>query len=447
MKKLKELWQKSKRAVRNLGLAGLIAGGLAVGNKTEAVSVDGFVHNSYDGVSGKNCPVKIYIIRSPPSSGDTVYAITDSKQRYSQDASNFDPSATIGDTIYIEAKKDTLGKDYKAKTMWKIKDSGNYVFEITLDNPDNPSRAFTASLGAPFSQGWIRDTSGLSNPLNSVYWLAKNPEQKRTTQVDTGYVWPWDHFWRGYVNFEKQDSVAKHGDSAYISLEKSLGDTTWRTLIPFSIDTTGGDAMKVADTVYFPLEKIINDTTKPDISNVTEWPDTNYQGPYPISAEIYDGSGIDTSKTKLTWKLNNSDSTLANIDSIISNNYYFTIDTTADTGDSVFYKLKAVDASANQNEAYWPGPFASDWYSFEVNSIGVPEDGNDLEKEFKVWPSIVRNKLQVRGADRFDVSDIAGRKVKNYEANSTGAYDFDVPSGIYFVKSGDKTKKIVKLKR
>ncbi len=321
---------------------------------TAKTDIRGFVHDSYDEVSGKNCPVKIY--RKPKGSKDTLFTTTDENGRYLEFESNFILPASPGDTLFVHAYKDTLGKTYTSDLMFLA--GTNYNLEITLNDPDKLSKAFTVSLGAPFSQGWIQDTSGLPNPINGIYWLAKNPEQKCTTQVDTGYVWPLNHYWRSCFNFEEQDSVARHDDSVYISLEKTVSDTTWRTLIPFTIDTTWLDAMKVADTMWFPLEKIINDQTQPSISDVTTWPDTNFTGPYPVSAYITDASGIDTTKTRLSWKLNNSDSTIVRADSIKSDTFYFTVlaDSSASAGDSVNYKIKATDASNNSNKAYWPGP-------------------------------------------------------------------------------------------
>ena len=427
------------RTFRNIFLT--LAFILGLSSSVESVDMRGYVHDSEDGFSGKNIPVKFC------TDQDTLYNTTNENGRYVENSNNFDPpQPNIGDTISI------LAYNGSHTTMLKFLLGTDYNLEATLDNPDNPSKAFTVNLGAPISSGGIKDTSGLPDPLVGVYWLNKNSLQTCTTQVDTGYVAPLTHYWRGWFNFEEQDSVAKHGDSAYISLEKYVADTTYRTLIPFEIDTTWLAAMQAGDsTVWFPLEKIIDDQTPPNISNVTTWPDTSFVGPFDVEATITDAAGI--GEEWLKYRLGSVAAESCNADSSVGDIYYYTIPSVI-SPDSVHYQIKAIDDSQNANVAFWPGPSSNDWHSFYVSPTSVKS--NDIEaktKQFKVWPTLARDKINISGAKSVNIYNVSGRKVAEYNnknSNCTGTCDLsDVPQGVYFVKpkEGSKeTKKVIKIK-
>ncbi|MCK4352819.1 T9SS type A sorting domain-containing protein [candidate division WOR-3 bacterium] len=82
---------------------------------------------------------------------------------------------------------------------------------------------------------------------------------------------------------------------------------------------------------------------------------------------------------------------------------------------------------------------------------GIEQGLEKKVEEFKIWQNPVRDKIKVSGTKGkgFSVYDISGRKIKSYESNSTGIYNFDIPSGIYFVKpdeKGRKVKKIIKVR-
>lgn len=411
--------------------------------------IAGHIHDSEDGIPGKNIPVKIY--RKPTGPVDTLYTTTNENGRYLEFESNFIPEANFGDTLFVKA----YDGDYT--TVLKFLAGTDYNLEATLDNPDNPSKAFTVSVGAPFDLGGIKDTSGLPDPITGIYRLAKNSVQTCTTQVDTGYCsYPWDHFWRSWFNFEEQDSVAKHGDSAYISLEKVNEDTLYRTLIPFEIDTTWLAAMQAGDsTVWFPLEKIVNDQTAPNITGVTEWSDTSYAGPFDVKAHITDGAGVDSSNTFLRWYIDN-DSTTAWADSIKSDTFFFNIDTILGGSETINYQIKATDNSDNQNVSYWPGPSSDDWWSFNVTPVGSSENENiegKIKAGFRVNQHLGRNFKfscdKYKGTEKaLRIFNSVGRLVDEILSND-GKWNLDgknIPSGFYFAILDNKTKKIVNIK-
>lgn len=188
------------------------------------------------------------------------------------------------------------------------------------------------------------------------------------------------------------------------------------------------------------------DMTPPNISDVTEWSETDSTGPYAVQYVRSDESGI--SGDSLTYRVNQGTSKTVPADSVKGDTAYCTIDTTTVAEDSVHYRVKTIDGSANANVAYWPSQ--DGWHSFKVKGIGIEEPEINKE-EFKAW--IAGSKLHVEGADRFGVHDIAGRNIKSYEneSSTTGVYDFNVPSGIYFVRSEEgkdkgKTEKVIVVK-
>ena len=339
---------------RNIFLTSVFLFGLASSVKG---GISGHVHDSEDGVSGKNIPVKIY--RKPTGSIDTLFTTTNGNGRYLEFESNFNPSANPGDSLWILAYNGSHTANLKSIA------GTNYNLGITLDNPNNPSKAFTLCIGDPDNMKWIHDTSGVPGLLNGIYWLNKNPTQKCTTEVDTTWT---NYYYVGNLNLEEQDSPCSHNDAGMVYLEKYIADTTFRTHIAFIIDTTWLGAQLISPEVYFPLEKIITDQTPPTITNVTEWPDTSYLGPYPVQATITDASGIDSAW--LIWRFNSATPESSNADSIEGDIYHFTIPEVA-APTFVEYKIKATDASENQNVGYWP---TSGWYSFNITSPGVSED-------------------------------------------------------------------------
>jgi hypothetical protein len=437
---------KVKNWLKKVGIGALLLGGL-FSNKVNATGISGFVHDSYDGISGKGCPVKIY--RKEVTGGiDTIYATTNFRGRYSKDTGEFDPEPSPGDTLFVKVEKDTLGKKYAARLEFLAGTA--YNLELALGDPDKLAKNLMVVVDSVKDTVFINPNDSL---LQATLILYKNKSQPVTTffkKKDTPY-----NYLDLFINLQNQDSAFTQGDSFKICIEKTRNDTTWFTEVLSAVDTTLGNAMRVneynsvhngafhKDTLYFPQEKIVTDVTPPVIANATHWPDTTCTGPYDVKFVASDAAGI--SERGLEYKINDGSVKNVSPDSVKGDTAYCTIDTTVVPDDSVHYRVKAKDASANQNEAYWP---ASGWQSFKAKAIGIDED----------WP--VKGKLIVKpsiGARFFankDVSiyDVTGRKLgtsdAKYDKVANGYRIEPERNGVYFVKGPgkDEIKKIVRVK-
>ena len=402
-----------KNWLRWLILGGLITTGSLTAKKAGAVGLGGFF------VDTPNCTTQIY--RKPIGSIDTLETITDGDGYWVEGTENLNPPAQINDTLYIEGKQN--GKI--AQTMWIVKPSGNDVYDMHLDK-------HTVNIEN------VIDTSGLANPLYAIYSL--DGVAPCTTEIDTGYDQGWTFYYDIHAPFNKSD--ATHGKQGNIDLVKTVGDTTWKTSIPFTVDKTAFDAQALASPIYFPEEIIVNDTTPPEISNATEWPDTTHKGPFAVSYDRIDGSGI--LSDSLIYKVNQGTSKTVPADSVVGDKAYCTIDTIVATDDSIHYKVKSIDASANTNVAYWP---ASGWHSFKVNSIGN-EESQPAEKSFRVSPNPFYSNVNISAPvekAELNIYDVSGRLVDKVQVNDYKAeWGKDTSKGVYFVrhKSGKLNGKI-----
>lgn len=231
----------------------LLAGSIVLG-----ISVSGNIHNSYNGIPGANSLVKVY--RKPTGPIDTLVTNANTNTRWTIFTENFNPPAQISDTLFVEAKKDTLGRQFYSTTKWIIRNGTypyhNFVRELHLDDPWNSPLAFTPNISV------VKDTSGISTSFVALAWLYKNPAQKCIGVVDTALSL--SHRYDAYFNFENQDSTFSPGDSFKIRLQKTRNDTTWFTEIASAVDTTYFGAMTAnasnsvhngafhGDTLYFP---------------------------------------------------------------------------------------------------------------------------------------------------------------------------------------------------
>jgi len=342
-------------------------------------SISWHVHDSENGIPGANCPVSAIRI-SPP---DTCYQTTNNNGRCTFSGGDFNPPLQIGQHLNFVANKDTNSSKHITETNWVVRDgfypNHNFLLENCLDNPLKNVVAHTINLSV------VVDTSGWStgSTFYALSALYKNPSQVCTTIVDTAnsISHRYDVF---DLNFENQDSLLVNGDSAWVKLTKTKGDTTLQTLIKFIIEDSHINSQLIksngntgSDTTYFPIERIVNDQTPPSFDNVTEWPNTSWPGPFDVDAYITDGAGIDSSNTLLRWYMD-SDSTNAWADSIKNDTFFFNIDTTLGGVGTINYQIKALDESENQNVTYWPGPSSDEWHTFTSTPTGIQETMTDF---------------------------------------------------------------------
>ncbi len=421
-------------------------------------SVSWHVHDSENSIPGANCPVLAIRINPP----DTCYQTTNINGRCTFSGGNFNPPLQIGEELNFEAKKDTNSLEYKTETNWIVRDglypNHNFVLENCLDNPLKNVVAHTINLSV------VVDTSGWStgSTFYALSALYKNPSQVCTTIVDTALSL--SHRYDVFdLNFENQDSLLVNGDSVWVKLTKTKGDTTLQTLINFIIDDAHINSQLVksngntgSDTTYFPIERIVNDQTAPEIAH-TGLSDTSWAGPFDVKAHITDGAGIDSFNTLLRWNISN-DTTDAWADSIKNDTFFFNIDTILNGPDSVHYQIKATDNSSNSNVSYWPGPSQDEWHSFYVNPTGISKD-KDIRKEgnLKVSQNLGRNFEfsydKYKGQEKvLKIYNSAGSLIDKISSGN-GKWSWNgksFGSGAYFAilnnKEGKEVKKIIYIK-
>ncbi len=180
---------------------------------------------------------------------------------------------------------------------------------------------------------------------------------------------------------------------------------------------------------------------------------TAFAGKYSIS--VRDASnGADTVTTKC-YKKGGLD-TLIGVFDITTSSFayevYFDVSSLGlNNGDSVF-----IDAYAPGEHGQTKGVVqhrfidADTLASFNL-VVGIPEEQKQKKAlEYQVYPTITKGKVNVKGLEKgFDVFNVAGQLIEDYQINSTGSYEFNYPDGTYFIMPKDKTyptKKVVKTK-
>jgi hypothetical protein len=369
---------------------------------------------------------------------------TNSNGRYNDDTANFIPAASIGDTLYIEAKKDTLGKSFKAKAK-KIIGGSIDLYEITLDNLDKNVRAFTWNIDE------FKDTTNYANTtITPLFWLNKNPGQKTIAELDTisNGLSSHPHYHDSWGNLQMQDSTWAQGDSASVLFQKNyilkaFPDSIPYSLLNFGIDTTFWDAQLVKDTLKFPTDvsikdwsidslfttTAVNDSVEPKAfirNNRTSLP----QYAFPDSAKFYltiTGDGV-----------NYSDSLVKRLDSGMNDTITFKKSykgngsCTLRCSTSVFG-----DATPTNNVKQWitSGPMGVE---------AAPGPGPSAGPAFRAYPNPVRDirNIRLNKAGVYGVYNIAGQKLGTAEANSTGQMQWQlngeiVSGGVYFVVKQD----------
>lgn len=103
-----------------------------------------------------------------------------------------------------------------------------------------------------------------------------------------------------------------------------------------------------------------DDHFPPEISNVTQYDDTAYAGPFPVSATVFDSCSVDS--VMLIYRFNTGAEQTVLPDSMRGSTYYMKIPP-ASLNTFVRYKVRAVDGSPNRNAAVVP---TSGYYSFNV---------------------------------------------------------------------------------
>lgn len=135
------------------------------------------------------------------------------------------------------------------------------------------------------------------------------------------------------------------------------------------------------DSVFrFIVKDPADDHTPPEFINTTQWPDTSYTGPFPVSSTIIDSCGV--AEAYLYYRSGGSGPySLAIADSVLEDTFYFTIPYVVSPPAFIEYYLEAVDASPNYNTGYDPPGAPVTVFSFNVQDYEGPVIENT-----RVWP-------------------------------------------------------------
>ncbi|MCK4307053.1 T9SS type A sorting domain-containing protein [candidate division WOR-3 bacterium] len=420
---------RPKRTAKALGLAGVVGLGILFPRISNAGLIHGKVYDAWNGQTSDSTQVEGII--NEGSSGTQYSKVPEFSElgEWYVISGNFSPSAQPGDTAKMSGSLTVGPKTYTTYMKNRMQSTNCILPTAFLDDPDK--NVIAHSFGV-----WnVIDTSNVSDTLRAEGWLNKNPDQKipfwnyytENSKIDTSDFYP-----QIYLNLEEQDSIWNQGDNATIRLWKTKGDTIWESDTTFPLDTLKYGGATMLENMVFPERRFVTDTTPPTISNVTEWQDTTHQGPFEVSYDRIDRSGI--LSDSLIYKVNQETSKTVPADSVVGDKAYCTIDTIVATDDSIHYKVKSIDASANTNVAYWP---ASGWHSFKVNSIGN-EESQPAEKSFRVSPNPFYSNVNISAPvekAELNIYDVSGRLVDEVQVNNYKAeWGKDVSKGIYFVK-------------
>jgi hypothetical protein len=118
-----------------------------------------------------------------------------------------------------------------------------------------------------------------------------------------------------------------------------------------------------------------DDHYPPVITGTTQYNDTAFEGPFPVSALVVDSCSVDS--VLLIYRLNSGSENTVSYDSAQGSRYFLTLPAAA-MGTFIRYKLRAVDGSPNQNAAFDP---PTGYYSFNVMDASGP-----AIESTTVWP-------------------------------------------------------------
>ncbi len=196
----------------------------------------------------------------------------------------------------------------------------------------------------------------------------------------------------------------------------------------------------------------------PDFASTTVWPDTAFLGPYLVKTTITDSTGVGVDS--LFYRINHGAFAGVGSDSIIGNDYFYTIPAVAQAC-TLGYFLWAEDSFsfANAVDIWNTDPICapeSTYYRF-LADVGIEEQGASTVTFLKCSPNPFRHATRIsvglRSATQFGgeelelrIFNISGRLVKTLDFNSSlnpnsqfliWAGDDErgrsVPAGVYFI--------------
>jgi len=270
---------KRTPANRKIAKILLLCGGAYLGfTNLNAVSVNGYIHSSIDGVSSIGKEVQLY----NQNKSDTLNSIIDEWEWYNFGTENFqDPDPISTDTLFLKSEIEENGKTYSTNLKY-FRGPPEYSskWDLHLDSPDIEGKAFTINVLS------VNDTvfAPPEESLRAILNFYKKTAKACTTIVDTTTK-GWDNFSDIYLNTEETtlkypEVIPENGDSFKLRLEKRIKDylpgkdRILSTEIFGKIDTTWGCAQNYQDTntihngafnwdtLFFPMkDTIVNNGT------------------------------------------------------------------------------------------------------------------------------------------------------------------------------------------
>jgi len=199
----------------------------------------------------------------------------------------------------------------------------------------------------------------------------------------------------------------------------------------------GFDPPNAPDSVY---KFNVIDNLPPTFTGTTVWPDTAFNGPYPVKSIIKDPAGIAWARIYFKIQINPWDS--LPYDSVKQDTFYFHIPPITSPGSYLIrYYLRASDN--NNNIGRDP---ATGYYQFIATYVGIDEGEKikelsfEINKEKKEIILFVPEKVKIS----FKIYDVLGRVRENlFEGEiERGIYTFKlkIEKGVYFIILKSKIK-------
>lgn len=210
----------------------------------------------------------------------------------------------------------------------------------------------------------------------------------------------------------------------------------------------------------------------PDFANTTIWPDTSFLGPFLVKSTITDSTGIGADS--LFYKIGGGPFTPVGHDSVVGDDYYFTIPMVV-LPCTVGYFLWAEDSFsvANSVDIWNTDPICapeSTYYEF-VTTTGIEEEKQIPNTKcqmpkLEIYPNPFRHTTEIRyqmtddrstfNVPRLTIYDATGRLVKQFllptsyfslstsvEWDGTDANGKELSGGIYFINLEIKEKRFI----
>ncbi|MEO0105543.1 MAG: T9SS type A sorting domain-containing protein [candidate division WOR-3 bacterium] len=207
----------------------------------------------------------------------------------------------------------------------------------------------------------------------------------------------------------------------------------------------GYDPHNAPDSVY---KFNVIDNMPPTFTGTTVWPDTAFNGPFPVKSIIKDPAGISWARIYFKIHINPWDS--LPYDSVIGDTFHFHIPSITQTS-VIRYYLKACDN--NQNVGRDPAN-PNQYYQFIATYVSIEESslkGKELSFDINIKDRKLILFVPCENFISLKVYDAVGRIVEKIAEGklNRGIYEFSLKKlqkGIYFViLNSEKTKKIEKI--